>query len=314
VRGGFQPPELATVSTTSKSSTTAKGKPKADDEDTIETQRDDGFTKVGPKRLSKPAQRARRRKNAANKSAADIAAANARVPGADTSAFITPVPDETAPLTHSYENIIFPGDPRLASCEETINAFKALFPTELASSEDNLRRTNDEWGGSAEDPMLTQLISLPARFAVKNGLPLTAHHTKLAMAEGLSEINAINYIENMGKVCGTRFPLHHTHDHLGPNERFATELDENPKNVEDRKVSAATWVKALLVNAEILLAQDMIPSMITEERARLIVKVAGDRLDLDSANEYIMADFQHKNDPLYADKLAASAPRHPSTL
>ncbi len=313
VRGGFQPPDLATVSTTSKPSTTAKGKPKADDEDTTGTQRDDGFTKVGPKRLSKPAQKARKRRNAATKAAADVAAANAKVPGY-TPAHISPAPEEPAPDSTDHSNIIFYDDPRLASLEETTAAFKALFPETLASTEDNLRRTNMEWGGSSDDPMLCNLISLPARFAVKRGLPLTAHLTKAAMREGLSDMDATNYIENMTTACGLQFPLQYAMDHLGPNERFATAEDPHPKAAMNQRVSDATWVKALLVNAEVLLAQGMIPSPLTEQRAELIVKVAGSRLELDNANDFIMEDFQHKNDPLYADKLAASAPRHPSTL
>jgi len=58
----------------------------------------------------------------------------------------------------------------------------------------------------------------------------------------------------------------------------------------------------------------MIPKPLTNERAELIVKVTGTRLELDNANDFIMEDFQDKNDPLFADKLAASAPCHPSTL
>jgi len=218
VRGGFQPPKLATVSTTSKSSTPAKGKPKADDEDTTETQRDDGFTKVSPKRLSKPAQKAHKRKNAASRNAAAATTANTKVPGSELFAHITPIPKALTHPEESYENIIFSDDHHLASIRETTDAFKALFPLNLASSEDNLRRTNMEWGSTLDDSMLCNLISLPAWFAVKSRLPLTAHLTKEAMRAGLSESNATNYIENMTTVCGVRLPLQYTQDHLGPNE------------------------------------------------------------------------------------------------
>jgi len=280
VRGGFQPPELATVSTTSKPSTPAKGKPKADDKDTVETQRDGGFITVGPKRSSKLAQKARKKQNAARK----IALANSKVPGSESFAHIDLIPKANPDQAVSSNTIIFPDDHRLATIKETTTAFRALFPENLLSSEDNLRCTNMEWGGSLDDTMCTNLISPPARYAVKQGLPLTTHHTKEVMSTGLDQPNAITYIENMAVVWGSRFPLHHAVERLGPNERFATELDENPKVTTDQRVSNATWVKALLVNAEVLHAQGLIPKPLTEVRAKLIVKVVGNRLDLDNAN------------------------------
>ncbi len=72
------------------------------------------------------------------------------------------------------------------------------------------------------DPILMPFISLPARYMVKNFLPLTTQQTKDILTLDLLNANTKAYIANMEALWGAKFPIHHTLEQLAPFECFTT--------------------------------------------------------------------------------------------
>src|SRR6266702_2983012 len=76
-------------------------------------------------------------------------------------------------------------------------------------------KTNMAWGRMENDSILMPFISLPARYMVKNFLPLTTQQTKDILT--LDLLNA-----DTKALWGAKFPIHHTLEQLAPFECFTT--------------------------------------------------------------------------------------------
>ncbi len=146
-------------------------------------------------------------------------------------AHITPLFEEDyAGGDDTPDTIIFEDDPLLASVKETISVFNSLLNEPANLRETNLKLTNKDWGGAENDTLLTHLISIPAQYAVKHGLPLTTTQAKEAMSKDLSINNTTTYINTMENVWGGCFPLNFTTGELPPYTRFASMMDEKPSS------------------------------------------------------------------------------------
>jgi len=297
VRGGFPPPTLATTGSPPSKPLTAAER-KAEEKDTTTTQRDEGFTKVEPKRLSRNKRAALKRANTINK-------ANASIPGSSSFARIDDLDDPApAPDTHP-DDIIFPHSDMLAGPDETFVAFQNACSGQGEEKERNLRLANAAWGGSEEDTMLTNLASLPARYAVKHNLPLTDAATRERMISGLQSIDADTYINTMANKWGGCFPLNFTVEQLPTFVRFACEDDETPPAPQSTTPSndhtgpydplnpqeTKMYTILLLRTGDVLLHNQRIPFELTSERVKHILSYAGSSLNMDNIQETILNDF-----------------------
>src|SRR6266702_394820 len=219
VRGGFPPPTLATTGTTTTTPKSA-AECKAEEKDVTETQRDDSFTKVGPKRLS-------HNQCVAKKCEQTLAKANAAILGSSSFTRIDNLNDP-APTPFNPVDIIFPNSDLLADADDTHRAFQEACGGPDCNLELNLRLANTGWGGSKEDSMFTHILSVPARYVVKHNLPLTTPHTKTWMASGLSQEDAATYLNTMENKWGGSFPLNYAMEQLPDNTRFTCDTDELP--------------------------------------------------------------------------------------
>ncbi|KAI9457937.1 hypothetical protein BJY52DRAFT_1187023 [Lactarius psammicola] len=199
--GGFKPSPLADPTPSTSTSSTAPSQ-NANKQNTTDG---DGFTPVGrngkdavpPAKLSRSAKRnaARRNKKAA-----------ASVP-------TTGLP--TASPSHPNTN-------------KTVDAFRKLAYAVCDGSKEDLQRAMTEleggWGPPTEN--LDNLFTLPARYAVKNDLPLTVPQTEDAIAraggDGSHE-KALECVQAFRAVWGSTQPVHFVYHSLPAATRFATE-------------------------------------------------------------------------------------------
>jgi len=291
---------LATVGTGTPKPPTKKANKNAKNDltDTTPTQRDKGdFTTVTHKKhLSHNQQRAAKRK-------ATLQKANTTIPGStqavESSACITPLfDDDYAGEEGDLDTIIFADDPLLASTKDTLEAFSSLLNEPANLRETNLKLANKDWGGAEDDILLSQLISLPARYAVKHGLPLTTTQTKIEMAKGLNPNNVTTYINTMENAWGGCLPLNFTVRELPQFTRFASAADKRPthnvsSNFNLKNPAECQAFISLLVSAVVKLARDqIIPAPLSLDRLAHIIDHAGMNLTFNNLKQTIIDDVR----------------------
>ncbi|KAI9432870.1 hypothetical protein BJY52DRAFT_1198948 [Lactarius psammicola] len=124
----------------------------------------------------------------------------------------------------SVMNVLFPED--VATITETVDAFRKLAYAVCDGSKEDLQRAMTElesgWGAPTEH--LDQLFSLPARFAVKNGLPLTIPQVEDSVARGEGGLEkAAERVHAFRAAWGSTQPIHFVYHSLPAATRFATE-------------------------------------------------------------------------------------------
>ncbi|KAI9444449.1 hypothetical protein BJY52DRAFT_1194295 [Lactarius psammicola] len=231
VRGGFKPSPLADPSPSS--STANIPKPPAQTSA-------DGFTTVGKGGKDAPPQheasRAVKKKSRSRAKKAGRAGVN---PGLPTAGPSNPNANGSAQGS-SVMTILFPED--VATITETVDAFRKLAYAVCDGSKEDLQRAMTElesgWGAPTEH--LDHLFSLPARYAVKNDLPLTIPQVEDTVARGEGGLEqAAARVHAFRAAWGSTQPIHFVYHSMPAATRFATEEEIETRRKRQAKSSDA---------------------------------------------------------------------------
>ncbi|KAI9435889.1 hypothetical protein BJY52DRAFT_1197382 [Lactarius psammicola] len=250
VQGGFKPSPLAEPSTSRPNNTTTQTSPQNTPDDSFTMVGKNGKAAVPPLKLSRNAKRnqvRRAKKAAANPPSGGLPTAGPSNPNLNG-------PNQGS----SVMNVIFPDD--VATITETVDAFRKLAYAVCDGSKEDLQRAITEleggWGVPTEH--LDNLFGLPARYAVKHGLPLTIPQVEDTVARGEGGLErAAERVHAFRAAWGSTQPIHFVYHSLPAATRFAAEDEIEARRKRQAKTSDAMRQFSDAVEFTVNLAQSL---------------------------------------------------------
>ncbi|KAI9434740.1 hypothetical protein BJY52DRAFT_1231127 [Lactarius psammicola] len=177
-------------------------------------------------------------------------------------------------MTGVVQTVLFPED--LATVTKTVNTFWKI--TYLVSDHSNvdfwcaLDKLELGWGSCTSD--LDHLFCLPARFVVKNNLPLTVPNVEDKIVRGEGRFEAVQaHVAKFWTTWGNSCPYHYAISHLPPNTHFATTKEVEEHHINNTSTTEAAKMYSDTVSFTVQLACDLYKNNFT---SRPLVEVKAD--------------------------------------